>query len=253
MRLLKVVGLVFVLFLGSCASKEKLVYFQGVDQVEEIANTNYTPVLKADDQLSIIVNALDPMAALPFNTFEPTNGVGVNSNARTISYLIAKDGTIEFPQLGTLHVAGLTRVQLIAMLKEKLAPYLVNPSVNIQLLNFTVTVLGEVKKPGAYQIADERITVLDAIGLAGDLSVWGTRNNVLVIRESESGKIFERIDLTSPAVFDSPVYYLTQNDVVYVEPNKAKINSSATSSATGIWISVTSLFITIVTLIINLN
>lgn len=252
MRFYKIVAIFLVLFVVSCASKKDLVYFQGVDEIQKVVNTDYTPVLKADDQLSIIVSALDPAAALPFNTFEPSPGTGA-SNVETISYLIAKDGTIEFPQLGTLHVAGLTRVELIAMLKEKLEPFLVNPSVNIQLLNFTVTVLGEVKKPGAYQIKDERITVLDAIGLAGDLSVWGTRQNVLVIRETETGKVFERIDLTSSAVFDSPVYYLTQNDVVYVEPNKAKVNSSATSSATGIWISVTSLFITIVTLIINLN
>lgn len=250
MRFSKIVIAVLFIVISSCASKKDLIYFQGVDKKEEVVNKDYTPVLKADDQLSIAVSALDPITAVPFNTFEPT--LTATSNVSKLqSYLIAKDGTIEFPQLGTLHLAGLTRIEAVAMLKDKLAPFLVSPTVNIQILNFTVTVLGEVKKPGAYQIKDERISVLDAIGLAGDLSIHGTRNNVLVIRETETGKVFERIDLTSPSVFDSPVYYLAQNDVVYIEPNKPKINSSSSSSITGVWISITSLLITITTLIIR--
>ena len=243
-----VVGLLFVL-ISSCASKKDLVYFQGVDQIEESVNTDYTPVLKADDKLSITIAAMDPIAAIPYNNFEPM--LSATGQSELQSYLIAKNGTIEFPQLGTLQIAGLTRLELIAMLQEKLAPFLVKPMVNVQLLNFTVTVLGEVKKPGAFQVKKERITVLDAIGLAGDLTVHGTRQNVLVIRETETGKVFERIDLTSSELFESPVYYLSQNDVVYIEPNKPKINSSATSATTGVWISVTSLLITILALVIK--
>ena len=253
MRFFKIVAIFLVLFVVSCASKKDLVYFQGVDEIEEVVNTDYTPVLKADDQLSIIVSALDPAAALPFNTFEPSPGTGFSSNVETISYLVAKDGTIEFPQLGTLQVAGLTRIELIAMLKEKLEPFLVNPSVNIQLLNFTVTVLGEVKKPGAYQIKDERITVLDAIGLAGDLSVWGTRQNVLVIREMETGKVFERIDLTSASVFDSPVYYLTQNDIIYVEPNKSAKSDSSLDGRVSTAISIGSILVTSAIILLTRN
>jgi polysaccharide export outer membrane protein len=247
MRFPKIVVAFLLLLIVSCASKKNLVYFQGVDEIEESVNTDYTPVLRADDQLSITVTALDPIAAVPFNTFKPM--LAVNGQSELEPYLIAKNGTIEFPQLGTLHIAGFTRVEVVAMLKKKLAPFLVKPNVNIQLLNFTVTVLGEVKRPGAYQVKKERITVLDAIGLAGDLNIHGTRNNVLVIRETETGKVFERIDLTSSKMFDSPAYYLVQNDVVYIEPNKPKINSSATSATTGVWISITSLVITIIALI----
>ena len=243
-----VVGLLFVL-ISSCASKKDLVYFQGVDQIEESVNTDYTPVLKADDKLSITIAAMDPIAAIPYNNFEPM--LSATGQSELQSYLIAKNGTIEFPQLGTLQIAGLTRLELIAMLQDKLAPFLVKPTVNVQLLNFKVTVLGEVKRPGAFQLKNERITVLDAIGLAGDLTVHGTRQNVLVIRETETGKVFERIDLTSSELFESPVYYLSQNDVVYIEPNKPKINSSATSATTGVWISVTSLLITILALVIK--
>ena len=243
--------LVFLVFC-SCASKKDLIYFQGVDTAAQVQNTNYSPKIKADDLLNIAVSALDPTAAIPYNSFKPSLGI-TSANQDILPYLVAKDGTIEFPQLGTIHVADLTRQELIALLKTKLEPFLVNPTINIQLMNFTVTVLGEVKKPGAYTIADERVTVLDAIGLAGDLTVHGVRQNILVIRETDSEKQFERIDLTATNLFESPVYYLQQNDVVYVEPNKPKINSAATSSVTGIWISITSLAITIITLIVNLN
>ncbi|MGB2274057.1 MAG: polysaccharide biosynthesis/export family protein, partial [Flavicella sp.] len=167
------------------------------------------------------------------------------------TYLIAKDGSIEFPQLGKLYVAGLSRLEAIAMLKEKLIPYLVDPVVNIQLLNFKVTILGEVKKPGSYTVQNERITVLEALGLAGDLSIFGERHNVLLIRETEKGKEYKRIDLTSRDFFDSAYYYLQQNDVIYVEPNKPRINSSANSSTTGVLISITSILITIATLVIR--
>ncbi|WP_226913044.1 polysaccharide biosynthesis/export family protein [Flavicella marina] len=241
-------SLVLLLFIASCAPKKKLVYFQGVDALEEVENTNYSPKIKPDDQLSIAVNSLDPSAAIPFNNFQPTLGVNA-ANVDLLPYLVAKDGTIDFPQLGSLKVAGLTRLELMELLKQRLEPFLVQPTVNIQILNFTVTILGEVKAPGAYKIDKERISILDAVGLAGDLTVHGMRNNVLVIREHQEEKEFVRVDLTAANLFESPMYYLQQNDVVYVEPNKPKVNSSATSAATGVWISITSLTIAIITLI----
>ncbi|MEI6864730.1 polysaccharide biosynthesis/export family protein [Flavicella sp.] len=242
--------ILMVVLLSSCASKKDLLYFQGIDTKEQVLNTDFSPKIKAGDQLSIMISALDPLAVIPFNSFKPNMGTG-NGNVELLPYSVAQDGTIEFPQLGTIEVAGYTRVELIAVLKEKLAPFLVNPSINIQWLNFTITVLGEVKSPGAYIILDERVTILDAIGLAGDLTIHGVRQNVLVIRETDTEKQFERIDLTATNLFESPVYYLQQNDVVYVEPNKPRVNSSAASSVTGIWISITSLTITIIALIVN--
>jgi polysaccharide export outer membrane protein len=241
--------LAVILVLSSCASKKDLVYFQGIDTLEHITNRDYSPRYKADDKISIAVSALDPTAAMPFNSFEPSMGTAASGNQRTLPYLVAKNGTIEFPQLGTIEVVGLTRLQLIVLLKEKLAPFLVNPSIIIKLLNFTVTILGEVNQAGSFVVPDERITILDAIGLAGDLTMHGVRQNVLVIRETDTEKEFKRIDLTDSNLFKSPVYYLQQNDVVYVEPNKPKVNSSSTSAATGVWISITSLTITIITLL----
>lgn len=245
----------FLFFLSACAPKKDVVYFTGIDTLQVAnSNLNYTPVFKPDDQLTISVSALDLEAALPFNlpvaSFN-TNGTSVAGNQQLQSYLIAKDGTIEFPQLGTMQMAGLTRLQAITMLKEKLKPFLVDPVVNITLVNFKVTVLGEVKKPGTYAVKSERISVLEAIGLAGDLTIHGTRQNALLIRETSEGKVYERIDLSTTDLFNSSYYYLQQNDVLYIEPNKPKVNSSATSSTTGVWISVTSLLITVITLIVK--
>lgn len=246
---------VLLLSLGSCASKKDLVYFQDAELLEAKESfMNYTPLFKADDQLSITVSALDNTAAAPFNL--PVAGFNMNGTSAIgqqalQTYLIAKDGSIEFPQLGKLYVAGLSRLETIALLKEKLAPYLVDPVVNIQLLNFKVTILGEVKKPGSFTIKNERITILEAIGLAGDLTIFGKRHNVLIVRETSKGKVSERLDLSSSDLFNSPFYYLQQNDVIYIEPNKPKINSSTNSSTNGVIISITSLLITIVTILIR--
>ena len=250
----------FALVLGvilcfvSCASKKDVVYFQGIDLKTTAANKDYSPVLKADDLLSITVSSIDIESAIPFNlpvASINTNGLNSTGNPQLQSYLIASDGTIEYPQLGSLHLAGLTRREAVAYIKTLLAPYLQEPTVTLQLLNFKITILGEVKKPGSYSIKNERITIVEALGLSGDMTLWGTRTNVLVIRENEAGKSYERIDLTSTAMFDSPVYYLQQNDVVYIEPNKPKINNSATSATTGIFISITSLIITVISLIVR--
>ena len=130
------------------------------------------------------------------------------------------------------------------MLKEKLEPYLKDPIINIRLVNFTVTVLGQVNKPGTYFVNGEQITVLEAIGLANDLNIKGMRKNVLVIRDFNGTKVYTRIDLTTKDALNSPVYYLTQNDVVYVEPNNSAVTSSTLDNRAGIAISIASLLIT---------
>ena len=244
----------FFLIFTSCASRKDYVYFQDVNPGEVESKLNFTPNYKAGDQLSITVSSLNPESAMPFNLpVAAYNNSGTSLSAVPIlqSYLVAKDGTIEFPQLGTLKVAGLTRMELIGVLKQKLAPFLVDPNINIQLLNFKVTILGEVTKPDSYAVLNERISVLDAIGMAGDLTIYGTRKNILVIRETEKGKTYNRIDLTKSDFFESPFYYLQQNDVVYVEPNKPKINSSTNSSTNGLIISAVSLLLTIVSITVR--
>lgn len=243
-----------IVFANSCNSPKKLIYFQGSVPNSE-ANKNYNPLLKPDDLLSITIVAQDQEAIKPFNlpayTLYGNNIGGYAQGAPTPpGYLIDADGNIDFPIIGKLKVSGLTRTAAVDLIKENLKPYLVNPTVLIRILNYKVTVLGEVKNPGTFTIPNERVTLLEAIGIAGDLQITGRRKNVLVIRENDGKKTEYKVDLTSKDLFNSPVYYLTQNDVVYVEPNRARINSSVINPANaGIVISAVSLIISVIVLI----
>lgn len=245
-----------LVILTSCKTREKLVYFQhGSADSAASASMNYTPVLRTDDFLSIIVTGEDPDAVLPFNL--PTAGMpqSVNNgytmgNPAPYGYLIDANGMVNMPFLGEIKLAGLNRMEATALIQQKLTEYLKNPVVQIQILNYKVTVLGDVKSPGTYKIPNERITLLEAIGLAGDLKMSGQRKNVLVIRDENGKKTEYRVDLTSKDLFSSPVYYLTQNDVVYVEPNATSRSESTLWRTTGpIFISLTSLVVTTATLL----
>ena len=155
--------------------------------------------------------------------------------------------------MGEVNILGLTPNETKELLKEKLKTYLKNPIINIRLRNFTVTILGQVGAPGTYQVNGEQITVLEALGLAGDLDIRGKRDNVLVIRDFNGTKISQRIDLTKKEALNSPVYYLTQNDVVYVEPNKSAVTSSALDNRANIVISIASVLITSTVLLLTRN
>ena len=211
----------------SCASSKKVVYLQDVDVNKRIkAECEYKTVIHTDDLLSIIVSCDDLESAQPFNT--PMIGLGrdvstTSSQQIPRGYLVDKNGEIDFPVLGKLKVVGISRNELAEMLKEKLSEYLKNPIVTIQYLNFKVTVLGEVKAPGSYKVNSERVSIFDALGMAGDLQINAKRKNVLVMREDGDEKVFAQLDLTSENIIHSPFFYLQQNDVVYVEPNKARI------------------------------
>jgi polysaccharide export outer membrane protein len=183
------------------------------------------------------------------------NGQGVSgesSGGGAKTYLIDHTGFIEFPLLGNIKLAGLTRTAATSLLKDKISEYVKDPIVNLELKNFRVTVLGEVTRPGVYQVNNERITLLEALGLAGDMTIFGERKNVLVVREKDGKKSYTRIDLTSDEIFKSPVYYLSQNDVVYIEPNKTKVRQSKTSS-TGVIISIVGVLLSVTTLLIRSN
>ena len=160
---------------------------------------------------------------------------------------------IDFPVIGQVKIAGLTAEKTKELLKEKLSNYLKDPIVNIRLKNFTVTILGEVKSPGTYPVIGEQITILEALGLANDLTIKGKRDNILVIRDFDGTKVYHRINLTSKEALDSPVYYLTQNDVVYVEPNKSAITASALDNRATIWVSIASVLITSTVLVLTRN
>ena len=179
--------------------------------------------IKPNDLLTISVSAENPESVQPFNLpiiSAPRIGevTSVGGQQQLQTYLVDSEGNIEFPVLGTIAVAGLNRQQLSELFEEKISKYVQNPIVNIRIANFQVTVLGEVRNPGTFIVPDEHLSLSKALGLAGDLTIYGQRKNVLIIRETEEGKVYEYVDLTRSEVFNSPFYYLEQNDVVYVEP-----------------------------------
>ena len=227
MKLPNIYKVVFFLFLSSvfssCVSKKDMIYFQNDDEITNEILKEYAPKIQTDDLLSIMVSALDPESSMPFNLY-----VGNQESAtKPISYLVDIKGMISFPELGEIKVVGMTTNELKAFLIKKLETYIKNPIVTIRLENFRITVLGEVKSPGSFNIASERVSVSEAIGMAGDLTIQGKRKNVLLIRNND-GKFQQiRLDLTNKSLFESPYYYLAQNDVLYIEPNRAKVNSSA--------------------------
>jgi polysaccharide export outer membrane protein len=243
------------LFVFSCASKEDIVYFQNTQDYETmISDNSYSYKFKVDDLLSINVSTLDPEASIPFNLLAtPQVQGGGFGQAQQIDYIVDKEGNIDFPVLGPTNILGLTPKETKELLKEKLKIYLKNPIINIRLRNFTVTILGQVNRPGTYQVNGEQITILEALGLAGDLGIKGTRENILVIRDFNGTKVSQRVDLTKKETLNSPVYYLTQNDVIYVEPNKSAITSSALDNRATIAISIASILITSTIILLTRN
>ncbi|MDY2586665.1 polysaccharide biosynthesis/export family protein [Winogradskyella aquimaris] len=253
-----IIQLIAILVLTSCGSRKNLVYFQDEPIEDGVLVSEPKPIIyKPDDILTINVSALDPDTVRPFNlqvvSNNDSNLLNANGRQQFQSYLIDYDGNIDFPVLGKLKVAGLNRTQLTAMLVEKISEYATNPIVNVRLSNFTITILGEVRNPGTFTIQDERITLLEALGLADDLTIFGKRKNVLLIREVDGKKKFAKIDLTSVNAVNSPVYYLQQNDVIYVEPNNARIRSSTYNQNNSVLISAIGTLTTIIAVFLVRN
>ena len=243
------------LFGSSCGSKKDIVYFQDAQDYETIVSDNtYDNSFKIDDIISINVSTLNPETSIPFNIFTGAQEGGVGGGrAEQLNYIVDKNGEIDFPVIGNIKIAGLTPEQTKVFLKDKLKPYLKDPIINIRLINFTVTILGQVSRPGTYPVNGEQITIIEALGLAGDLDIRGKRDNVLVIRDFNGTKVYTRVDLTSKEILNSPVYYLTQNDVVYVEPNNSAVSQSSLDNRAGIAISIVSLLVTSTFFIISRN
>jgi polysaccharide export outer membrane protein len=229
-----------------------VVYFQDTGSFETLVDNNKSIIkFKVDDLVSIHVSSLDPEASVPFNLYRGPQEGGFR--AEQVDYLVDQEGTIDFPVIGKLKVEGLSPDELRTKLREELSDYLKDPIINIRLRNFTITVLGEVNRPGTYLVNGEQITILEGLGLAGDLALKSVRKNVLVIRDFNGTKVYTRIDLTSKNLTKSPVYYLTQNDVVYVEPNRSGITATSLDQRTSIAISLASLLITSAVIIISRN
>ena len=223
------------LLMSSCIAQRKMTYFHDIDSAAaDTINQKYSPamepLIKVGDKLLITVNAVDPEAVLPFNLLAMST-VQPSSDEATVTakyhyYTVDTSGDIQFPLLGKIHLAGLTRAEAVRLLEEKISASVNNPQVTINYLNYSVTVMGEVNAPGRYEVSAERTSVLDALALAGDLTVYGKRQGVLLTRENNGKLEFVRLDLNSPDIFASPYFYLQQNDVLYVEPNNVRAVSS---------------------------
>ncbi len=248
-RRIWILGLL-VVFLSSCVSKKTITRFQNDSIDQALVSNDFKTIFKADDLLQITISAKNIESVRPFNipvvAFNASTGLAVGQPLQQ-NYLIDSKGEIDFPVLGKLKLAGLTREQAIDLFKKKLDPdYVKEPTINILIANFQVTVTGDVFRPGTFTIPNERITILEAIGLAGDLNISAQRNNVKVIREEGNEKKIYTVDLLSNKTFTSPVYYLQQNDVIYVEPNGAKAQSAAFNQNTGLFVSIGSIVISLI-------
>jgi polysaccharide export outer membrane protein len=247
-------ALVF-LMLTSCANVKNIPYLQGLDQVQQQADDSRSNlILKANDLITVSVAAYNMEAALPFNlpVVASTGGdlMGAQGAAQLQAYLVDRDGNIEFPQLGTVNVSGLDRRSLAEKLREEISAFVKDPIINVRLVNFQVSVLGEVNSPGTFSIQDEYLSLPKALGLAGDMSIYGLRDNVLVMREEDNGtKSHAYLDLSDAEVINSPYYYLQQNDVVYVEPNSAQKQGAAYNRNASVYISIASILISLAILI----
>lgn len=235
--------LLVVVLMCSCVSRKQLAYLrdvpsEGVNEINKNMQTQPETRVKITDALVITVSALDPEAVLPYNLPNVAYATPTSENIPTTPsfqyYTVDANGDIDFPVLGKLHVVGMTQSEVIDMIKGRLQGQLNNPIVSMRFLNAKVTVLGEVKNPGSYPLNNGGMTLLEALGAAGDLTQYGRRDNILITREN-NGKIeFARLNLQSEDIFTSPYFYLQQNDVVYIEPNQARTTSNQSLS---LWLS----------------
>ena len=247
-----------VVLLASCASTKNVAYFQNADEVDlSQSRYLYDAKIMPKDILSITVSTVNPEAAKPFNLAVPTAFSSSNSSLISTgnlqSYLVDNDGRIDFPIVGYMKVGGLTKSDCEQLIRAKILPYLnknENPIVTVRMTNYKISVLGEVNRPGMFTVSNEKINILEALAQAGDLTIHGVRTNVKLIREDEKGqKAIVTLNLNDANIINSPYYYLQQNDIVYVEPNKVKARNSGVGSTTGLWFTATSILVSLASLL----
>jgi len=216
-----------IFFLGSCATKKQIHYFQDAENLNQSnINIQFEPIIEANDILHISISSIDNDVVKPFQRITGVENNVNSSNPGLQGYLVNSDGMIRFPVLGDVKVIGKTRAQIEKDLKARLSEYVTDVVVDVRIMNFKVTVLGEVNNPGVYSVKDERVTLPEAIGLAGDFTKDGNRNEIVVIREEDGKRKVEKIDFTQTNFFNSPFYFLKQNDVVYIEPSLKGVKKS---------------------------
>ena len=255
----------FVLYISllscfiSCGSTKKIAYLQNAEEFkyDSLPERLYDARIKPKDLLTITVTTFDREGSLPFNLIMPLASTQTNnltSQPVLQSYLVDNQGYIDFPVLGRIKVMGSTKTQLEKALKQELKVYLKEePLVNVRFVNYKISVIGEVTRPNTFTVVNEKVNVFEALALAGDLTIFGKRENVKLIREhADGGKEIIILNLNDSELVRSPYFYLQQNDILYVEPNKAKARNSQVSTTTGLWISSISILISAASLLFNI-
>lgn len=249
--------------LTACQSYKKVPYFQNVEVVNEAEQQEklYDAKIMPKDLLTIVVSCTNPELAIPFNLTVASNaGIAVSTSSYVTTqpvlqpYLVDNEGNINFPVLGELKLGGLTKREAEQLIIDKLKPYMKEtPIVTVRMVNYKISVIGEVTRPGTFTISNEKVNLLEALAMAGDMTVYGLRDNVKLIREDANGKQqIVTLDLNKAETILSPYYWLQQNDIVYVTPNKAKARNSDVGNSTSLWFSATSILVSTVSLLVNI-
>ena len=257
----KYVILLAVIFLASCQSYKKVPYLQDAEVINQAQQleTLYDAKIMPKDLLTIVVSCTNPELAVPFNLTVATpmslaDKSQIANQPVLQPYLVDNEGRINFPVLGTLKVGGLTKSEAEQVIVRNLKPYMKEtPIVTVRMANYKISVLGEVARPGTFTITNEKVNLLEALAMAGDMTVYGVRDNVKLIRETATGKQeIITLDLNKTETILSPYYWLQQNDVVYVTPNKAKARNSDIGNSTSLWFSATSILVSLASLLVTI-
>ena len=251
-----------VALMTSCSAPKNVAYLWNSNDVDlSQSQYLYDAKIMPKDILTITVNTVNPEASAPFNLIVRSTLTSTSSNIATSggslqTYLVDNEGGIDFPVIGYIKVGGLTKRECEKFIHDKVKPYLnaaENPVVTVRMSSYSISVLGEVNKPGSYQVSREKINILEALAQAGDLTIYGVRERVKLIREDAQGhKQIHTVNLNDANILTSPYYYLQQNDILYVEPNKVKAQNSTIGQSTTLWISATSILISMASLLYNI-
>lgn len=247
-----------ILWLTGCTSMKKVTYFQNIDEIDlSAANGLYDARIMPKDMLHIMVTTTNREASEPFNLLPSTGGTNISTdNGSLYGYLVDNNGNIDFPIVGKVHVVGLTKNECQDLIRSKIAPYMAkseNPIVTVRMASFRVVVIGEVGGARVIPVTTERMSVVEALAQAGDLTIFGKRDNILLIREDAKGnKEAHRLNLNDASLLTSPYYYLQQNDIIYVQPNKVKAFNSSIGPSVTLWMSALGWVTSIATLIISI-
>ena len=251
--LLPIIALVMILSMVGCGSSKNVTYWQNIDSISLAASKGlYDARIMPKDELTILVQTTDPLTSEPFNL----RLNGQQNQTQNKGYLVDNDGYINFPIVGKIHVAGLTKTECEDLVKSKIQPYLSrteNPLVSVRMSSYRITVIGEVGSPGVIPVSTEKINIVEALAQAGDMTVYGKRDNILLIREDQQGEKHKvLLNMNDANIINSPYFYLQQNDIVYVEPHKVKARNTFFGSNTSIWFSVLGIATSITGLLINI-